>query len=72
MKRLKEYSNKIIGRQIKKYRLSKGYSIKKLSELTGSLINEISIELKSLSEADLLLFDKIVTIFIPDKKRKLN
>ncbi len=124
MKRLKEYSNKIIGRQIKKYRLSKGYSIKKLSELTGisesyihglehggvsesssvsmekickisnslgvslddlaytnmeyavtnnnSLINEISIELKSLSEADLLLFDKIVNIFMPDKKRKLN
>ena len=38
----------------------------------NSLINEISIELKSISEADLLLFDKIVTIFMPDKKRKLN
>lgn len=32
---LKEYNNKIIGKQIQKYRLSKDYSLKKLSDITG-------------------------------------
>lgn len=120
MNNLKEYDNKIIGKQIKKYREAKNYSVKKLSDLSGvsesyirsiehgcnsesssismdkickiaetlnvslddiaytnieyldssnaSVISEIERELKSLSKADLQLFDKIVGIFVTNRK----
>lgn len=120
MNDLKEYDNKIIGKQIKKYRLANNYSVKKLSELSGisesyiraiehggnsesssismdkickiaevlnvslddiaytnieyidmanaSVISEIERELKTLSNADLQLFDKIVGIFVKNRE----
>ena len=120
VKKLKEYNGNIIGKQIQKYRLSKDYSVKKLSELTGisesyiielergkssksssismekicrisealgvslddlaytnieypdstsnSLLNDIEIEIKSLSHSDMILFKNIVNIFLPNHK----
>ena len=120
VKKLKEYNGNIIGKQIQKYRLSKDYSVKKLSELTGisesyirelergkssksssismekicrisealsvslddlaytnieypnstsnSLLNDIEMEIKSLSHSDMILFKKIVNIFLPNHK----
>ena len=120
VKKLKEYNGNIIGKQIQKYRLSKDYSVKKLSELTGisesyirelergkssksssismekicrisealgvslddlaytnieypdstsnSLLNDIEIEIKSLSHSDMILFKNLVNIFLPNHK----
>ncbi|GFI61500.1 hypothetical protein IMSAG049_00659 [Clostridiales bacterium] len=117
---MNEYDNKIIGKQIQKYRLSKGYSVKELSRLTGisesyirdlehgshsdnssvsmekickiagvlnvslddiactnviymngknnNLIAQIERELKTLSKSELILFEKIVSIFAGNHK----
>lgn len=113
---MKEYDNKVIGNQIQKYRLSRNFSVKRLSDITGisqsyirelengganenssismekicnlaealnvtlddiaytniehadnsnkDIIDDIEIELRSMSEADKELFDKIVDIFV--------